>query len=169
MTWTFLICVDVYWNFIENNLISLRQFIATFDKKSDKKVMFGPNKDSGDDSAVCAWCPILSPHTALSKIIKIISVSIQCLFGEDTICEGSPSSGEDMESDDNDRDSDDDNGGQRLSAHEDVIRPRQRILIRVEEYCVGVRILMMPPTPSPDSSDCSLIFSPITVRRENSN
>ena len=47
--------------------------------------MFGPNKDSGDDSAVCAFCPILSPHTALSKIIKIISVSIQCLFGEDTI------------------------------------------------------------------------------------
>ena len=66
-------------------------------------------------------------------------------------CEGSPSSGDDMESDGNDRDSDDDNGGQRLSAHEDVIRPRQRILIRAEEHCVCVRILMMRPTPSPVS------------------
>ena len=64
MTWTFLICVDAYWNFIENNLISLTQFIATFDKKSDKKVMFGPNKESGDDSAVC--CMRLMSHPMIS-------------------------------------------------------------------------------------------------------
>ena len=43
-------------------LISLTQFIATFDKKSDKKVMFGPNKDSGDDSRVCAQCPLCPIH-----------------------------------------------------------------------------------------------------------
>ena len=50
------------------NLISLTQFIATFDKKSDKKVMFGPNKDCGDDSLVCALCSLCVPSLLLSRL-----------------------------------------------------------------------------------------------------
>ena len=122
--------------------------------------MFGPNKDSGDDSRVCArWPPcvpsIPSYHPLADreqKIIKISRVNIQCLF-EETILRGFTFRLQEtiwkvmvmivmlattM--------------AQRLSHHERVSSgPGSRILIRAERHCVRVRILMMPPTPSPVS------------------